>query len=130
MKNVFFSLMCVAALLLTACGNKAQKSLVDDYGDMLGLWVLQEPQRDAKWEMMFNEDSTGFVFVADTFHCSFSWLPNDDVIDVKYLYNNGGVKYTIANKFKHALDADTLILQEIGEGGAELVKNRYLRFKQ
>lgn len=122
--------MLAAGLLLVACGGKKDEAAVPDYSNMLGLWMLQEPQLESKWEIMFNEDSTGFIFVADTFHCGIAWQPDSALINVDFLYKNYGLKYSIRRKFNAVVDADTLWLQEIAADGTPQTKDKYLRYKQ
>lgn len=117
---------------MAACvGNKTeQAAATKDYSELLGMWVLQQQQDSAKLEMMFNEDSTGFVFVADTFHCGIKWQPDSSLIDVRYLYSTNGIKFAIEKRYSPTLDADTLFLQEVAPDGVLLVKNKFVRFKQ
>lgn len=130
MRTTLFTILAAAMLILAACsGNKAERA-AHDYSEMLGMWVLQEPQRDGKWELMFNEDSTGFIFVDDACRCGIAWQPGDSCIDLNFLFNSDGVKYSIPKKFRVAVDTDTLILQDIDSVGNVLVTERYIRYKQ
>ncbi len=130
MKTILFSIIGAAMLFMVACsGNKAERT-TRDYSDMLGMWVLQEPQRDGKWELMFNEDSTGFIFVDDAYRCGIAWQPGDSCIDLNFLFDQDGVKCTIPKKFRIAVDTDTLILQDIDSVGNVIVTERFIRFKQ
>lgn len=129
MRLSVFSVIVTIALLLVACGGNNKKSSAD-YSEILGLWVLEGAQGDAKKEIMFNEDSTGFVFVADTFHCGISWLPGENSIDVKYNYNKNGIKSSVTKVLKPVVVVDTLTLQEIATGGAQAEITKYIRYKQ
>ena len=96
MRTTVFSALAIVALLFTACaGGQSEKPSAPYYSDMLGLWVLQQPDGAAKLELMFNEDSTGFVFVADTFHCGISWQPDSAVINAEYHYRMQGMKFFV-----------------------------------
>ncbi len=129
MRLSVFSVIVTIALLLVACGGNNKKYSAD-YSEILGLWVLEGAQGDAKKEIMFNEDSTGFVFVADTFHCGISWLPGENSIDVKYNYNKNGIKSSVTKVLKPVIVVDTLTLQEIATGGAQAEITKYIRYKQ
>lgn len=129
MRTIVFSIIGLISLSFAACGGNQKKSAAD-YSDIFGLWVQQEPQTAAKWEIMFTEDSTGFVFVADTFHCGISWLPGSSFIDVKYNYTNSGAESSITKRLKPFVTGDTLLLQEIAADGTPSLKSKYIRFKQ
>lgn len=130
MKATIFSILA-AALLFTACGgSKSEKTETPYYSEMLGLWVLREPVNDSKLELMFNEDSTGFVFVADTFHCGISWQPDSSIIDALYHYRMKGMKFSVPRKFDYSVLCDTLFLREICEDGSLSPVSKFVRFKQ
>ncbi len=122
------SIITAITLFFVACGG-SKKETVADYSNLFGMWVLQEPQRDAKWEVMFNEDSTGFIFVDDAYRCGIVWQPGDSCIDVKFQFNSQGANYSIPKKFRTIIDADTLILQDVDSVGAVKVTERYIRYK-
>ena len=129
MRLSVFSVIVTIALLLVACGGNNKKSSAD-YSEILGLWVLEGAQGDAKKEIMFNEDSTGFVFVADTFHCGISWQPDSAVINAEYHYRMQGMKFSIPRRFDYSVSCDTLFLREIAEDGSMSPVSRFVRFKQ
>ena len=123
MRTTVFSALAIVALLFAACGGgRSEKPAAPYYSDMLGLWVLQQPDGAAKLELMFNEDSTGFVFVADTFHSA--------VINAEYHYRMQGMKFSIPRRFDYSVSCDTLFLREIAEDGSLSPVSRFVRFKQ
>ena len=131
MRTTVFSALAIVALLFTACGGgRSEQPAAPYYSDMLGLWVLQQPDGAAKLELMFNEDSTGFVFVADTFHCGISWQPNSAVINAEYHYRMQGMKFSIPRRFDYSVSCDTLFLREFAEDGSLSPVSRFVRFKQ
>lgn len=124
MKKIIFALLAAAAIC--ACGNKKSEQPAEKaVNPMWGMWVQQEPQWDAKWEIMFNEDSTGFVFVDDKFYSRTSWL-QDSLLRVKFEFADGK---TGEQSFSVKLVADTLWLRDAAQAANPEVL-RYLRFRQ
>ena len=60
--------VCTALLflLLASCGGeKKEQPAAKIIDPVWGLWVQQIPDGTAKFELMFNEDKSGFLFVDD-----------------------------------------------------------------
>lgn len=124
MKKIF--LIILASSLFAACGNKKTEPEAPAVNPLWGMWALQEPATDAKVEMLFTEDSQGFVFVADTMNCYTIWS-EDSLLKIRYVYRNDSVPHSYRKFYKMKIDADTLFLDEVGDSAA--VKSRFVRSK-
>lgn len=104
MKKTLLIISSVAAIfLMAACEEKANP--------IWGLW-LQKPVFGPKTEIMFNDDNTGFVFVADTVKYETTWS-EDSLLRVFYREASsqqnslGDVK-----SYKVKIDGDVMLLEE------------------
>ncbi len=126
MKNIIFAVSLLA--MLVACGGKKQEQVqaVKVKSPVLGLWVQQEPATESKCEIMFNEDKTGFVFVADTLHSRIKWEQGSS-LNVTFEHKNGAVEQAV---YIYNVNADTLCLGTCGSDGSVETVNSYVRFKE
>lgn len=123
MKKIFFAIFCIFAIIVFAsCNGKDNKK---ETNPLWGMWTMY-PQSDVKKEIMFNDDFTGFVFVADTVQYEISWH-QENLLEVRYF------DMTTAKKDKGSVVSyettvlgDTLVLKDIKNNSVL----RYLRFKE
>ncbi len=117
-------IISVTVLLFTSfvvsCGHK-EKSV----NPLWGLWIQVEPETVTKSEVMFNEDSTGFVFNADTLVCETRWLQNDK-LKVNFFLNPSDNGITKESVYSYTVIADTLVLND----DSSATSTRYLRVKE
>lgn len=130
MKRIYT--VCMVAMLMTAlfsCGNKSQQSSdKKEINPIWGMWLQQTPATDVKQEIMFNEDFTGFVFVADTLQYCLQWS-QDNNLNVVYKSPAGDVLSDKESKYDVTLNGDTLVLT-INEVSDSLNEKRcYLRVR-
>ena len=100
----------VAAMLLIAACESGNKT-----NPLWGLWV-QKPIFGAKTEIMFNDDHTGFLFVADTVQYETRWF-QDSLLRVSYM--DGATLQRIPGMLKSyrvTIDGDKMKLEEINSG--------------
>ena len=77
MKKAFFAISAIAALLFIAACDSGNK-----VNPLWGLWI-QKSVSGPKTEIMFNDDNTGFVFVADTVTYETKWI-QDSLLIINY----------------------------------------------
>ena len=124
MKKIVYALLALA--LVCACnGAKTEQQAGKVANPLWGMWLEQESPSDEKWEIMFNEDSTGFVFVDDKFYSRTSWT-QDSLLRVKFEFTD---KTTGEQDFKVRIVVDTLWLKDVRASGSEDEVLRYIRFK-
>ena len=88
-----------------------------------GMWTLQSSS-PVKTEIMFNDDYTGFVFVADTVQFETSWQ-QDSLLNVAYFDMTSGKKSLgIRKSYSFKIDGDVLILKDCETGE----DSKYMRF--
>ena len=130
MKNIIFAISL--AVVLVSCGGKKQEQAtveaqaVKVESPVLGLWVQQEPATEGKREIMFNEDRTGFVFVADTLHSRIKWEQGSS-LNVTFEHKNGAVEEAV---YTYTVNADTLCLGACDAKGDVGAVSSYVRFKE
>ena len=116
-KNLLF----IFASAVVACIMSCSDSKVNP---LWGMWTLQSEQSGAKTEIMFTDDFTGFVFVADTVQFETSWQ-QDSVLRVNYFDMAAGRKgLGIQKAYSVTVDGDILTLKDKKSG--EVTK--YSRF--
>ena len=110
MKKSFLIILAVAAMLFVAAcsGNKVNP--------LWGLWT-QKPVFGPKTEFMFNDDNTGFVFVADTVQYETMWS-QDSLLRVNF-YETSSPRTLAPDVFKSfrvTIDGDKMKLEEVKTG--------------
>ena len=110
MKKSFFVISAVAAMLFVAAcsGNKVNP--------IWGLWT-QKPIFGPKTEFMFNDDNTGFVFVADTVQYETTWT-EDSLLRVSF-FEASSPRTLVSDDFKSyrvIIDGDNMKLEEVKTG--------------
>lgn len=126
MKKLMFFLPVF--LLLLSCGGKKNEPQ-PAVNPLWGMWVQQEPAVESKRELMFTEDNTGFVFVADTFSCSLRWKQTS-MLNVFFIHKNDTGFCTVDKKYNMSIDADTLFLHDVAATENEPAESKYVRFRQ
>lgn len=111
--------LAVLAVLYVSCtsGNKEP-----EVNPLWGMWLQEYPSVATKSEIMFNDDSTGFVFNVDTLVYETRWS-GDDVIKVQYNSYNGGELHGLEKSYKVSVVQDTLTLLDETDG----TEKRYIR---
>ena len=116
MKKYFVMLSAVVAMLVASCSG-------DKTNPIWGMWTLPS-ESPVKTEIMFTDDFTGFVFVADTVQFETSWQ-QDSVLRVNYFDMAAGRKgLGIQKIYSVTVDGDVLTLKDKKSG--EVTK--YSRF--
>ena len=109
MKKRSFLFSAVAAMLLVAAcsGNKTNP--------LWGMWT-QKPIFGPRTEIMFNDDNTGFVFVADTVKYETTWQ-QDSLLRVNF-FESSSAKKTLGEfrSFRVTINGDEMKLEEIKTG--------------
>ena len=128
MKTRFFCTALLFLLLFVSCGGeKKEQPAAKIIDPVWGLWVLQTPDGGTKFEIMFNENKSGFLFVNDALKFKIEW-EQDSLLHVRYK-NPANIAEVVETKsFKKTLKADTLWLKDVMNENSEQMK--YLRFKQ
>ncbi len=117
-----------ALLLFLSCSGAGKKAETEPAVNPLwGMWVQQEPATDAKREILFTEDNKGFVFVADSFHCTTHWR-QDSLLYILFVQKSDTARPAVSKRYGFAIDADTLYLNERSDSAS--VESRYIRFRQ
>lgn len=130
MKHFVYTFIAAATISFAACGSgNEKKPTAENVNPLWGMWIRQEPSASAKWEIMFNEDNTGFVFVADTLLCRTQWKC-DSLLHVDFLPQNDSTVCAVSKRFEAAIDADTLLLRCMNVAEGEPAESRYMRYKQ
>lgn len=107
MKKLFFLISAFTVMLFMAGCEKPNP--------LWGLWI-QVPRIDAKTEIMFNDDNTGFVFVADTVKYETAWK-QDSLLQVRYFDTSSSQKSLGELKFyRVSIDGDNMRLEELKTG--------------
>ena len=110
MKKSFILISAVASMLLVAACGSGEKT-----NPLWGLW-MQKPVFGPKTEIMFNDDNTGFVFVADTVQFETKWQ-QDSLLRVNYFEVSSSQK--THGEFKYyrvEIDGDMMKLEEVKTG--------------
>ena len=116
----------LALVLVCACnGSKTEQQAGKVANPLWGMWLEQESPSDEKWEIMFNEDSTGFVFVDDKFYSRTLWT-QDSLLRVKFEFAD---KATGEQVFKVKIVSDTLWLRGVCANDGDDEDLRYIRVK-
>lgn len=84
MKKYFFVIAAIVSLMIVACGNSSNP--------LWGMWILHSPA-PVKTEVMFNDDNSGFVFMADEVCFETTWT-QDTLLHVKYKDTHKGIKFS------------------------------------
>ncbi len=120
--------MLLLSLVFYSCGNKTQNSSANNkVNPIWGMWLQQEPATEAKREIMFNDDFTGFVFVADTLQYTLQWS-QDENLKIKYKNPLDGNAFVNELLFNVTLSQDTLML-ETDDVQGQSEKKFYLRVR-
>lgn len=122
--------VCTALLflLLASCGGeKKEQPAAKIIDPVWGLWVQQIPDGTAKFELMFNEDKSGFLFVDDALKFKIEW-EQDSLLHVRYKEPTNPAEVVVTKSFEKTMKGDTLWLRDIDSNNSE--KLLYLRFKQ
>ena len=116
MKKYFVIALALICLLVVAgsCGKKTNP--------LWGLWTLNSTS-PVKTEFMFNDDNTGFIFVADTVRFETSWT-QDSLLNLQMFDMNIGKSISIYRKYRVNIDGNTLKLQDVETG----ITREYSRF--
>lgn len=124
MKRLKIRAMLIATLMITAysCADSVKKQEINP---LWGMWVQNFPQTSTKNEIMFNDDSTGFVFNVDTLVYETQWKGENE-IEIQYKSNNNATLNGYTIKYKAEVVEDTLTLQEEISGKL----TRYIRIRQ
>ena len=105
MKKIFFAFSALVVMLFMAgCNNT---------NPIWGLWT-QEPALVQKTEIMFNDDNTGFVFVADTAKYETKWQ-QDSLLIVKYV-DPYAKEATESKSYRVSIDGNTMKLEDVNTG--------------
>lgn len=109
MKKTFLIISAVAAMLIVAsCSG-------DKTNPLWGMWT-QKPIFGPKTEIMFNDDYTGFVFVADTVKYETTWQ-QDSLLRVNFFEASSSKKSLGEFKsFRVTIDGDEMKLEEVKSG--------------
>ncbi len=108
-KSIFIISAMVAMLFVAACGFGEKTN------PLWGLWT-QKPIFGPKTEIMFNDDNTGFVFVADTVKYETTWK-QDSLLRVNFFETSSSKKSMGEFKsFKVTIDGDAMKLEEVKTG--------------
>ena len=106
MKKAFFVVSAMVAMLFVAACGSGEKT-----NPIWGLWV-QKPAFGPKTEIMFNDDNTGFVFVADTVKYETRWQ-QDTLLRVIYVEPSAAInpigEFTF---YRVTIDGDVMKLEE------------------
>lgn len=107
MKKLFF-LISVFTIMLFVAGCEKPNPL-------WGLW-MQTPKFGPKTEIMFLDDNTGFVFVADTAKYETTWK-QDSLLQVRYFDASSSQKSLGELKcYKVSIDGNNMKLEEVKTG--------------
>lgn len=129
-KTVCFIATAVILFMAASCGNKnAQESVVKEVNPLWGMWLRQSPATTSKMELMFNEDSTGFVFNADTLLCELRWVQSN-LLNVEFVFESDSATDFVEQSYTPVLVADTLTLFEFQNGKASPLQTRYQRVRE
>ena len=112
MKKHFLIIATIVSLVIVACGNKSKA--------LWGLWILQSPE-PFKTEVMFNDDNSGFVFMADDVRFETTWTL-DTMLHVDYKDTFKGIRFS--RNYTMELDGDKLKLTDALTGKV----TEYIRF--
>lgn len=107
MKKLFFLISAFSIMLFMAGCEKPNP--------LWGLWT-QKPIFGPRTEIMFNDDNTGFVFVADTVKYETAWK-QDSLLQVRYFDASSSYKSLGELKFyRVSIDGDNMKLEELKTG--------------
>lgn len=116
-------LMAAAVCLMVAmasCGGKK----APEVNPIWGMWMQEYPATSTKSEIMFNDDSTGFVFNVDTLVYETRWV-EDGELKIEYKSGNGDALNGKTVSYKASVVEDTLELVDKASG----TETRYIRIK-
>lgn len=120
MKFIYIAML---AMSLTSCfGGNSKTNSASDVNPLWGLWVQMYPDTEAKSEIMFNDDCTGFLFIADTLVAETIW-EQSDVVSVRFSSSVNSTLHGIERIYDVQIDADTLSLIDKTTG----LETNYLR---
>ena len=103
MKKYFLIIATIVSLVIIACGKSTNP--------LWGMWILQTPS-PVRTEVMFNDDNTGFVFMADEVRFETTWT-QDTLLHVKYkdtFSSNTGLG--LSRSYSVTLDGNNLKLKD------------------
>ncbi|MBQ7361643.1 MAG: hypothetical protein IJW68_04025 [Bacteroidaceae bacterium] len=115
MKKYFVIASVVVAMIVAACSEKETNPL-------WGMWILKSTS-PIKTEIMFNDDNTGFVFVADTVRFETSWQ-QDSLLNVHMFDMTVGKSLGMKKSYRVTIDGNEMKMENVKTGNI----TEYTRF--